>query len=104
MSIGMSYDEYWDGDIYAPKHYRKAYKLRQEQNNNEAWLKGLYTYDALTSALSHMNKNKSDHKNYAEKPYDFTPPKEEEKVEEAEARAEVWLKSWVSATQKMFKE
>lgn len=106
MSIGMSYEEYWDGDIYAPKHYRRAEKMRQEQVNHEAWLNGLYVYDALMSGLSHMNKNKSDHRNYSEKPYDFTPPKNktEEEVKEAEVRAEVWLKSWVSATQKMFKE
>ena len=103
LSIGMSSAEYWDGDNDLPKQYRKAFKLRQENANHEAWLHGLYVYDAVISAMSHMNKEKSDHKQYAEKPYDFTPRKKEEKVEEAKAQAEVWLKSWVSATQKMFK-
>lgn len=101
MSIGMSSAEYWDGDNDLPPFFRKAFKMRQENVNHEAWLHGLYVYDAIVSAMSHMNKNKSDHKNYAEKPYDFTP-KKEEKVIEAQAQAEVWLKSWVSATQKMF--
>ena len=99
----MSATEYWDGDNELPKHYRKAYKLKQESKNHEAWLNGLYVYDALVSAMSHMNKNKSDHKSYAEKPYDFTP-KKEENVEEAQAQAEVWLKNWVTATQRKFKE
>lgn len=76
--------------------------MKQENVNREAWLHGLYVYDAVISAMSHLSKNKSDHKNYAEKPYDFTPQKDEEKVVEAQAQAEVWLKSWVSATQKMF--
>ncbi len=107
MSIGMSYDEYWRGDNMAPKHYREAYKKKQEQANHEAWLHGLYIYDAVMSALSHMNPNKSSHSKYAEKPYSFTPDElekdKENKVVEAQAQAEVWMKSWVSATQKMFK-
>jgi hypothetical protein len=102
MSIGMSYEQYWDGESDIPKYVRKEYKLRQEALNYEAWLKGLYVYDAVISAMSHMSDNKNNHKNYAEKPYDFTPRKEEENVEEAQAQAEVWLKSWVAATQKMF--
>lgn len=104
MSIGMSYAEYWDGESDIPKYFREAFKMRQENANHEAWLHGLYVYDAVMSVMSHLNKNKSDHKSYAEKPYDFTPRKKEEKVEEAQAQAEVWLKSWVSATQKMFKK
>lgn len=104
ISIGMSASEYWEGDNDYPKQYRKAEKMRQEQVNYEAWLHGLYVYDAIMSGLSHVNKNKSDHKNYAEKPYDFTPKVKEENKVESEAQAEAWLKSWVSATQKMFKE
>lgn len=98
----MSATEYWDGDADLPKYAREAYKLRQEQKNHEAWLYGLYVYDAVMSTMSQMNKNKSDRKSYAEKPYDFTPQKHEENKIEAEAQAEVWLKSWVSATQKAF--
>ena len=104
LSIGMSSAEYWDGDNSLPRAYRKAFKLRQENQNYEAWLNGLYVYDAVISAMSHMSSKKSDHQNYAEKPYDFTPRRIEEKVEEAQAQAEVWLKSWVSATQKMFEK
>lgn len=100
----MTAEEYWDGDNDLPKYYREAYKLKQEQLNHEAWLYGLYVYDAVSSVMSHLNKNKSDHKSYAEKPYDFTPKGEEERVIEAKAQAEVWLKSWVAATQKKFKE
>lgn len=102
MSIGMSYEEYWDGDSDIPKYCLKAFKMRQENANHEAWLHGLYVYDALVSAMSHMSDKQSNHKTYAEKPYDFKPRKEEENVVEAQARAEVWLKSWVAATQKMF--
>ena len=103
----MSYAEYWNGPNDAPKHYREAFKLRQENVNHEAWLYGLYVYDAVTSAMSHLNSKTSSHKKYAEKPYSFTKKDierdKEKKVIEAQAQAEVWMKSWVSATQKMFK-
>ena len=67
---------------------------------------GLYVYDAVVSAMSHLSQNKNSHKSYAPEPYSFTKEdierENERKVEEAEARAEVWMKSWVSATQGMF--
>lgn len=106
MSIGMTYAEYWHGDAAAPKYYLEAYKKKQEQVNHEAWLYGMYVYDAVTSAMSLLNTDKSKHTKYAEKPYSFTPDEiekdNENKVIEAQAQAEVWMKSWVSATQKMF--
>jgi hypothetical protein len=104
----MSSDEYWKGDAFLPQAYRKAYRMKQEQTNHDAWLQGLYFYDAVISALTHLNPKQSSHKSYAVKPYAFTPEEvkkdtEDRKVE-AEAQAEVWMKSWVSATQKMFKD
>lgn len=105
LSIGMSYDEFWHGNADLPRYYRKAYKLRQEKVNQDAWLNGLYVYDALTSAMSHLSSNKSHHKAYAEKPYSFDSKKNaEEKVIEEQAKAEMWMKSWAAATQKMFKQ
>lgn len=106
LSIGMSATEYWEGDNDLPRQYRKAEKMRQEQINHNAWLHGLYVYDAIMSGLSHLSSKKNEHHSYAEKPYSFTPSKkeEEQKKEEAKAQAEVWMKTWVSATQKMFEK
>ena len=100
----MSSTEYWDGDALLPKYYRKAYRMKQDNANQQAWLHGLYIYDALMSALSHLNPNKNSHTNYTESPYSFDKEKNKEnEIIEAQARAEVWMKSWASATQKMFK-
>jgi len=81
--------------------------MRQEYENNQAWLEGLYVYDAVSSALTHLSPNKKDHRSYAEKPYSFNSSAaaahEEAKVEEAQAQAEMWLKSWAAATQKQFR-
>ena len=101
----MTASEYWDGDNDFPKQYREAEKLRQERINYEAWLHGLYVYDAIMSGLSHLNSKKSSQHTYADKPYTFSSEKTEETEKKvAEAQAEVWMKSWVSATQKKFKE
>lgn len=107
FSIGMSSAEYWDGDNSLPQLFRKAYVMKQEQQNHEAWLHGLYFYDAIVSAMSHMSSNKNSHKSYTAKPFSFTEREIEEekqaKVEEAQAQAEVWMRNWAAATQKMFK-
>lgn len=106
LSIGMSSAEYWEGDPSLPRYFRKAFKMRQERENEKAWLHGLYVYDATISALTHLGKDKKDHKSYTMKPYSFDPDDIEEeqevKVEEAQAQAEVWMKSWAAATQKQF--
>ena len=106
LSIGMSSAEYWAGDADLPRYFRKAFEMRQKRENERAWLHGLYVYDATMSALTHLSPNKSSHKNYADKPYASTAAEhekqKEEKVIEAQAQAEVWMKTWASATQKMF--
>lgn len=108
LSIGMSSAEYWEGDPSLPRYFRKAFKMRQERENEQAWLHGLYVYDATISALTHLSKDKKDHKSYALKPYSFDPEEQAEEqeaqVEEAQAQAEVWMKSWAAATQKQFEK
>ena len=51
LSIGMSYDQYWKGDVWLAKHYYLAYKQKMEREqmfrNQNAWLQGLYFYEAL---------------------------------------------------------
>lgn len=106
ISIGMTATEYWDGDASLPRYYRKAYKMKQQHENEQAWLHGLYVYDATISALTHLSPNKNNHKNYTAKPYSFNGDdadnEHEDNVIEAQAQAEVWMKSWAAATQKHF--
>ncbi len=108
LSIGMSSAEYWEGDPSLPRYFRKAFQTRQKRENEQAWLHGLYIYDAMVSALTHFSKDKKDHKSYTSKPYSFDQDElekeEENKVDEAQAQAEVWMKSWAAATQKQFQK
>ena len=47
LSIGMTYEQYWDGDCTLVKYYRKAEELRNEKRNQELWLQGMYVYEAI---------------------------------------------------------
>lgn len=43
----MTYKEYWQMDCELVRAYRKAYELKQEYDNSQLWLQGLYVYRAL---------------------------------------------------------
>ena len=47
LSIGMTPEQYWDGDCTLAKYYRKAEELRIDKRNQELWLQGMYIYEAL---------------------------------------------------------
>ena len=47
MSIGMTYDEFWNRDVSLVGTYRKAAELRDRRRNQELWLQGMYIYEAL---------------------------------------------------------
>ena len=47
IHLGMTYDEYWRMDCTLVKDYRRAYEYRQEYDNSQLWLQGLYVYRAI---------------------------------------------------------
>ena len=51
LSIGMTYDQYWNDDCQLTRYYLKAFKLKQEReisnDNYKLWLQGLYIYEAI---------------------------------------------------------
>lgn len=51
MSIGVPYEEFWHGDPCKLKFYLRAYEYKQEQENQFAWLCGLYNHKAVSVAL-----------------------------------------------------
>lgn len=73
LSIGMSYDEYWNGDPSLVRAYREAEKLRVEQKNRELWLHGRYIYEGIACLIPAFNQWKP--KNpipYMDEPYALT--------------------------------
>lgn len=73
MSIGMTYDEFWEDSADRVIAYRKAYILRQNRNNANAWAQGRYIYDALSAVVPALRGlSKEPVSPYLEEPYPIT--------------------------------
>ena len=93
MSIGMTYDEFWNQDVSRVETYRKAAELRDIRHNQDLWLQGMYFYEALCDAsplfrLS-MKGGTIKPEPYAKEPYPITAAEvKERKVREARLKEE----------------
>lgn len=87
MSIGMSYDEFWEGDAVLPKYYRDAHEYKNTQKNQELWLLGAYIHEAVGVVVHNACKKKGAKAlKYAEKPYPITKLEKQYEKEEQEKR------------------
>lgn len=89
LSIGMTYDQFWNEDPSLAKYYRKAQELAIERKNQELWLQGLYVYEALcdVSPILHaMAKKGTKARPYPEQPYSITAAQRKREKEEQERR------------------
>lgn len=78
--MGMTYEQYWEQSPYLAVAYRKAWKLRKQSENEQAWLQGLYNFDALAVVLANVfAKRGAKKETYIEKPIDIYPLTEREK-------------------------
>lgn len=81
------------------KYYRQANDLKIERQNTDAWLQGMYIYDAVSAVVYNVWCRKKGEKavSYTEKPYSFDvmKSKEEREIEES-AKAEIWMKNFVN--------
>lgn len=85
MSIGVSFDTFWDGDPCQLKYYVSTYRLKKKMQNELLWLQGMYNYDAFGTVLSNAFRSKgSKAANYTEKPYDVVEKTDREKQIEIE--------------------
>lgn len=55
LSIGMTVEQYWEGDGDLAIYFREAEKHRQEKLNWQLHLQGLYIYDAICCASPIFN-------------------------------------------------
>ena len=51
LEAGMTYEQYWDGDVEMVKGYREALNRKREWQNQMLWLQGMYFYSALTAVM-----------------------------------------------------
>ena len=89
LSIGMTPEQYWDGDSTLLKYYRKAEELRNEKRNQELWLQGMYIYEAIcdVSPILHAfaKKGVKPHP-YSPKPYAISEKQIKQEREEKERK------------------
>ena len=62
LSLGMTYEDYWDGDPEKTKFYRDKNKWDVKRKNQELWLQGIYVYEAILDAVPALNPFSKKHK------------------------------------------
>ena len=89
--MGMTYEQYWEQSPYLAVAYRRAYRLKREADNEQAWLQGLYVFDAFAVVLANaFAKSGAKKQKYMDKPVDIFPLTErEKKLREAEENAKM---------------
>ena len=114
MVYGMTYDEFWHGDVYRALFYRKAYKekmkIQSELNDYNFWLQGMYVYEAICDAspIYHAFAKKGTKPlPYSKEPYGMKHKKEQEiseqEIKNGRLMAQVQFDNWTRATANHFK-
>jgi hypothetical protein len=89
LSIGMTSDQYWDGDPSLTKCYRQADELKRQRRNQELWLQGMYIYEALCNVAPIFNafaKRGTKPTPYTDRPYSITTKEREDERKFQEKR------------------
>lgn len=105
LTFGMSAKEFWEDDPELLWAYRKSYTDKTQQVNFEAWLHGLYVFDAVNTVIYNgfCRKSGQPAKSYASEPYDFTKS-ETERAREQIAEREASIKEQLSRGKKALRE
>ena len=89
LSIGMTPEQYWDGDPALAKYYRKAHELQRKRRNEDLWLQGMYIYEALCDVspiLQAFAKRGTKPRPYTDRPYSLTSDDRAEERKQQEQR------------------
>ena len=111
LSIGMTPEQYWDGDCTLVKYYRAAEELRNERRNQELWLQGMYIYEALcdvSPVLHSFAKKGTKPHPYSSRPYAISEKQIKQEHEEKERKlaekGKRFMEAMMQSTNKRFKE
>ena len=115
ISIGMTYEQFWEGDLEITKYYLKAYKMKSKREAElkewHMWKQGVYMYEALcdVSPILHaFSKKGAKPLPFPDKPYGIeqfeekTEEEEKNKLEKERLAAIITFNNWARATQKHF--
>ena len=73
MSLGMTYEQYWDGDVWMVRDFWQSHKLKLQEQNQQAYIQGMYVYSAIASMVPVLRPFSKARKpeNYLDEPIDF---------------------------------
>lgn len=84
LSIGMTYELFWERDCELAKAYKKAEEFRKKRMNEELWLSYKYMYETLPRvAPAFFGKKPND---YIERPFPLTKKEAQEIKHQEEQR------------------
>ena len=92
MALGMSYEQFWYGEPEIVIAYRKAEELRKRRVNEELWLCGIYTAEALSATVGNMFSKGTKHK-YPSDPKPITMSEVKEREERERKRKQEEMKA-----------
>lgn len=84
MAMGMSYDDFWHGDVHMAVAYRKAHRLKKQMKSAEQYMMGLYVYHAICAAHPLFAFKPHEPMHYLEEPL----PIDDREAKEREERKE----------------
>jgi hypothetical protein len=94
LSIGMTEEEYWDGDPTLTIAYRQADEMRWDRRNHELWLQGMYVYEAIcccVPVLRAFSKERRPGK-YPAEPYSLNERQKRKREEQKEISTDKKIK------------
>ena len=110
LSIGMTYEQYWEGDCALVKYYRQAEEMRNEKRNQEMWLQGMYVYEAICDAspvLQAFAKKGTKPIPYSTKPYPLNDKQakreEEDKQRKLAEKGKRFMEAFMKVNNNKFK-
>ena len=98
LAIGMTSDEFWNGEPRLAKVYREAHEMRNEMLNQELWVAGLYNHRAFTAVAEALAYGISGGKGskpsqYPEEPLPLTEKQQKIQMEKNKQRTLTWVQS-----------
>lgn len=111
LAMGMTLEEFWHGDSDYFEYVRKAHKLRCQHENYNAWLQGVYIYNALQCVAPMYRDLVKDHRadKYFTEPIEIYPKEttaaEKERAEDVkELENQATIRAWVDRANRLYSE
>ncbi len=111
LSIGMTFEQYWNGDPILAKCFRRAENLRLEKLNQQLWLQGMYFYEALcdVSPIMHAFAKKGTKPiPYTDSPYPLNNKQREinaiNKEKATAAKGKKFMEAFMETNNRRFKD